>query len=92
MAQACVKNWPVLFYYKFEQKLSQIGASIVINWSSCYKLEQPLLQNRAAITNCGKMYYQLGQVLEIKAIITNWGITLLWWLMNSVTIRTLLSD
>ena len=34
-----------------------------------------LLQIGAAITNCGKMYYKLGQVLEIRTIITNWGIT-----------------
>ena len=34
-----------------------------------------LLQNRAAVTNWGKMYYKLEQVLQISAIITNWGIT-----------------
>ena len=60
-----------LFYYKLGQTLLQIGAvlllqiraNVVTNWSSYYKLEQPLLQNRAAITNWGKMYYKLGQVL-----------------------------
>ena len=59
-----------LFYYKVGQTLLQIGAasllqvraSVVINWSSCYKLGQPLLQNREAITNWGKTYYKLGQV------------------------------
>ena len=30
---------------------------------------------RAAITNWGKMYYKLWQILQIRAIITNWGIT-----------------
>ena len=40
-----------------------------------YKLGQTLLQNRAAITNCGKVYYKLGQVLQIRTIMTNWSIT-----------------
>ena len=68
-----------LFYYKLGQKLLQIGAasllqigaSVITNWGSYYKLGQPLSQNRAAITNLGKM----GQVLQIRAIITNWAIT-----------------
>ena len=47
----------------------QIGAALF-----CYKLEQPLLQNRAAITNWSKMFYKLGQVLQIRATIANWGI------------------
>ena len=55
-------------YYK-------LGQACVTNWSSYYKLGQPLLQNRAGITNWSKMYYKLGQVLQIRAIITNWGIT-----------------
>ena len=86
-----ITNWgkPVLqivaalSYYKLGQtllqigtaSLLQIGASVVTNWGSYYKLEQPLLQNRAAITNWDKIYYKLGQVLQIRAIITNWGIT-----------------
>ena len=41
-----------------------------------YKSGQPLLQNRAAIANWSKMYYKLGQVLQIRAITTNWGITI----------------
>ena len=45
--------------------LLQIRASVVTNWGSYYKSRQPLLQNRAAITNWGK----------IRAIITNWGRT-----------------
>ena len=72
-----------LFFYKLGQTLLQIGLasllqireSVATNWGSYYKLGQPLLQNRAAITNCGKMYYNLGQVLQIRAIITSWGIT-----------------
>ena len=48
-----------LFYYKLRQILLQIEASsllqikarVVTNWGSYYKLWQPLLQNRAAITN-----------------------------------------
>ena len=31
--------------------LLQIRAGVVTNWGSYYKLEQPLLQNRAAVTN-----------------------------------------
>ena len=36
-----------------------------------------LTQIRAIfVTNWGKMYYKFGQVLQIRAIITSWGITL----------------
>ena len=45
--------------------LFQIGASVVTNHGNYYKLGQPLLQNRAAFTNWGKIYYKLGQVLQI---------------------------
>ena len=51
-----------MFYYKLGQALLQIGTA-------------SLLQIGAAITNQGKIYYKLGQVLQIRAIITNWGIT-----------------
>ena len=62
-----------LFYYKLGQTLLQIGAALLLqigasavtNWGSYYKLGQPSLQNRAAITNWGKMYYKLWQVLQI---------------------------
>ena len=30
---------------------------------------------QACVTNWGKIYYKLGQVLQIRAIITNQGIT-----------------
>ena len=71
-----------LFYYKLGQtllkigaaSLLQIGASVVTNSGSYYKLGQPLLQNRAAIMNWSKMYYKLGQLLQIRAIVANWGI------------------
>ena len=72
-----------LFYHKLGQTLLQIGAalllqigaSVIANWGSYYKLEQLSLQNRAAITNRGRTYYKLGQVLQITVIITNCGIT-----------------
>ena len=53
LGQACVTNWGSFV-------LLQIRANIVTNWGSYYKLGQLLLQNRAAITNWGKMYHKLG--------------------------------
>ena len=82
LGQACVTIGAALFYYKLGQTLLQIGAasllqigtSVVTNWGSYYKLEQPLLQNRAAITNWGAKcitiwgrYYKLGRLLQIGA-------------------------
>ena len=61
-----VTNWTAFLF--------QIGACVVANWDNYYKLGQLLLQNRAAITNSGKIYYKLGQVFQIRAII-NFGIT-----------------
>ena len=49
---------PGLFYCKLGQTLLQIGTSVVTNWGSYYKLGQPLLQNKAAITIWGKMCYK----------------------------------
>ena len=57
-----------LFYYKLGPTLLQvvaaslllIGAGLVRNWRSYYKIEHPLLQNKAAITYLNKMYYELG--------------------------------
>ena len=71
------------FHYKLGQtllqfgaaSLLQIGVNVVINWDSYIKLRQPLLQTRASIKNWGKVYYKLGQVLQIWAVITNWDIT-----------------
>ena len=70
-----------LFYCKSGQMLLQIGApsllqvgaSVVTNWGSHYKLGQLLLQNTAAITIGAKCitnwgtYYKLGQLLQIRA-------------------------
>ena len=75
LGQACITIGAALFYYKLGQTLLQIGAasllqiraSVVTNWGSYYKLGQLLLQNRAAITNWGKVYYKLWQVLQIGA-------------------------
>ena len=70
LGQARVTNWGSFV-------LLQIRASVITNWGSYYKLGQPLLQNRAAITNWDKMYFwdnKLGQVLNIRGIITNWNI------------------
>ena len=36
---------------------------------------QTLLQIGAAISDQGKLYYKLAQLLQTGAIITNWGIT-----------------
>ena len=60
-----ITNWGSLiitnqgkFYYKSGQLL-QIRATVITDWGSYYKLEQTLLQIRAAITNWGN-YYKLG--------------------------------
>ena len=78
-----LQSGAALFYYKLGQTLLQIGAvlllqirsSVITNWGSYYKFGQTLLQNRAAIKNWGKMYHKLGQVLQIRVIIANRGIT-----------------
>ena len=67
--QTCVTKWGSFFLLQIEQTLIRIGtvtllqirASVFTNQGSYYKLGQPLLQNRAAITNWGKMYYKLRQ-------------------------------
>ena len=78
MGQACITNWGSFVLLQIRANflkikaasLLQIGASVETNWGSCYKLRQPSLQNRPAITNCGKIYNKLGQILQIRAIIT----------------------
>ena len=88
----CITYWGKLvlqvgaapFYYKLGQtllqigaaSLLQIGASFATNYGSYYKLWEPLLQSREAIRNCGKIYSKMGQVLQIRAVSTNWGITI----------------
>ena len=78
LGQDCVTNWGDFFYYKLGETLLQIGSFIITNWGNCcyklgsyYKLGQPFLYNRAAITSWSKIYSKLGQVLQIRAIITN---------------------
>ena len=85
LGQACVTNWGSYVYYKLGQtllqikpaSLLQIGTSVIRDWGSYYKIRQPLLQNRAAITNLGKIYcklcYKLLQIsynklLQIRAV------------------------
>ena len=76
LGQACVTNWSSFVLLQIRANVvTNWGSFIITNWGSYYKLGQPLLQNRAAITNLGKIYYKLGQVLQIRTIITNWGIT-----------------
>ena len=74
LGQACVTNWGSFFDYKLGQTLLQIGtasllqirASVVTNWGSYYKLGQPLLQNKTAITYRGR-YYNSSKLLQIGA-------------------------
>ena len=58
-----LKIGAALFYYKLGQKLLQIGAA------SLLQIEP------SVVTNWGKMHYKLGQVLQIRTIITKWSIT-----------------
>ena len=83
LGQACVTNWSSFILLQIRENVATNWGSFTVtnkvsavtNWGSYCKLGQLLLQNRAAITNCGKMYYKLRHVLQIRAIITNWGIT-----------------
>ena len=54
----------VLFYYILGQTLLQIGTASLLQIGAI------------VVTDWGKIYYKLGQLLQIRAIITNWGITL----------------
>ena len=49
--------------------LLQVGASVVTNWGSYYKLGQPLLQNTAPITNWVKTYYRLGEYYKLGQLL-----------------------
>ena len=62
LGQACVTNWGSFVYYELGQTLSQIGVASLLQISA------------SVVTNWGS-YYKLGQLLQIGAIITNWGIT-----------------
>ena len=61
LGQSCVTNW---------------GSFVITNWGKCcYKFGQ-LLQIRATVIAKLGSNYKLGQnLLQIRAIITNWGIT-----------------
>ena len=69
--QACITNWGSFFFLQIRLNVVTDWSSFIItnwgkfftNWGSYYKLGQPLLQNRAAITNWSKMYYKLEQLL-----------------------------
>ena len=82
LGQLSVKNWGSFVLLQTRANvikigaasLFQFGAGAVTNLDSYYKLRHPLLENMAAITNWVKMYYKLGQELQIRAIITNWCI------------------
>ena len=75
LGQVCVTNWGSFVLLQIRETLCQIGvtlflqirASTVTNWGSYYKLGQPLLQSRAAVTSWGKIYYKLRQALQIGA-------------------------
>ena len=63
-------------YFYFEQKLFQIGAKlfqigaalIISNWSRCY-----FKSGRLCYFKTGQIYYKLGQVFQIGAVISNRG-------------------
>ena len=74
LGQACVTNWGSFVLLQIRANVvTNWGSFIITNWGSYYKLGQSLFKNRAAITNCGKIYYKLGQVLQISAVFTNWA-------------------
>ena len=85
LGQACVRNWAsfvllqirVNVFTNWGSFIITNWASVVTNWDSYYKLGQPLSQMGAGITIWAKMCYKMGQVLQVRAIITNWGITYL---------------
>ena len=70
----CITNWGSFVLLQIRVNVfTNWGSFIITNWDKCcyklgsyYKLRQPLLQNRAAITNWGR-YYKLGQLLQIWA-------------------------
>ena len=62
LAQACVTNWGNFVLLQVRENLvTNWGSFIITVWGKrCYKLRQPLLQNRAAIANWGKIFHKLG--------------------------------
>ena len=55
----------------------KLGKVCVTNWDSFVLLQlgQTLQIGASFVTNWGKTYYKLGQVLQIRAIITNGDVT-----------------
>ena len=79
LGQACVTNWGSFVLLQIRAKVvTNWGSFIITNWSKCcYKLGQ-LLPVRETVIMKGGSYYKLGQnLLQIRAIITNWGITII---------------
>ena len=73
-----LKRLKSCFITNWGKELLQIGAAFLLQIGAkgyyklgqlCYyKLGQSLLQIGAGITNWGKVYYKLGQVLQLEAI------------------------
>ena len=78
LGQLVLQIGAALFYYKLGQMFLQIGATSLLriganfftNWGSYYILGQPLLQNRAAITNWGIKHAQFNKYIIIYIIFT----------------------
>ena len=49
-------NWGKLLFQIGAATILQTGANVVANCGNCYKLGQLLLQNKAVITNWGKIF------------------------------------
>ena len=83
MWPACVRNWGSFVLSKIRANvLTNWGSFIIRNWSKCcYKLEQLLQIRPTVIIKYGSYYklgqnvLQIGQVVQIRTIITNWDIT-----------------
>ena len=68
LRQPFVTHWSSFVLLQIEANvLINWGSPVITNWGSYYKLGQPLLQNGAVITNRNKIYYKLGEVLQIGA-------------------------
>ena len=67
-ASLCYKLGQLCFITNKGNVVSNWGNFIFTNSGKyCYKLGQPLLQSRAAVTSWGKIYYKLRQALQIGA-------------------------
>ena len=77
LGQGFVTNWGSFV-------LLQIGASVITNWGSL------VITKWGSYYKLGSCYYKLGQLLQIGAIIPNWGITVFSSVINNFLIRLLL--